>query len=99
MRAGIKDEQLILEQILFAGKYSLNGKPVELKENGQLTGLQDYTFYIPIIDYNDAAMQVNQIYLKKDSKSPEYFGFKFEEDTLNIYNLNCIEYRTFCLFL
>lgn len=84
---------LILEAILFSGKYQSNsGTIVEFKNNGQVTGLGNYQYYEPLIDYMDAGLQVDQVRLGESEKKNNLFGFKFKLDTLLIYQLNCIEY-------
>ncbi len=46
-----KNNPLILEEILFKGKFSLaDGNEVEFKNNGEITGLENYRYYQPAID-------------------------------------------------
>jgi len=95
---GLKSEILIQEEILFKGNYlTSDGKNVEFKNNGQLIGLDDYHYYSPINDYYDEGMQVDQIILVKTEKNIEWkdlewFGFKFNKDTLKLYKLNCLAF-------
>ena len=82
---------LILEEILFKGQYTTaEGKPVEFKNNGQLTGLGKYSYYSPGIDYIGPGMQVDQVGLGTSDKDLDWFGFKFNKGTLELYKLNCI---------
>lgn len=88
---------MILEEILFKGIYSNSegNKKIEFKNNGELSGLADYHFYSPDIDYFDAGMQVDQIRLSKiknDYENCDTFGFKFNKDTLELYKLNILNY-------
>lgn len=84
----------ILEEILFEGKYvGFDGKSIEFKPNGQVIGLDDFTYYEPIIDYFDAGMQVDQVGLGNSENDLDLFGFKFNNDTLEIYTLNCLSFE------
>jgi hypothetical protein len=95
---GLKEEILIQEELLFKGIYlTSDGKKVELKKNGQINGLDSFYYYKPINDYYDEGMQVDQLILVKlekniDWKDLEYYGFKFNCDTLELYKLNCLEF-------
>ena len=95
---GLKNELLVLEELLFKGIYiTLDGKKVEFKNNGQIEGLEGFFYYKPEIDYYDQGMQVDQLILVKSEKSIEwkdleYYGFKFNMDTLELYKLNCIDF-------
>ena len=81
----------VLEEILFKGKYTnADEKTIEFKPNGQVVGLVDFKFYRPAIDYYDAGMQVDQVGLGSSQKDLEWFGFKFKQDTLELYKLNCL---------
>lgn len=97
-RNGLKNELLVLEELLFKGIYiTLDGKKVEFKNNGQIEGLEGFFYYKPEIDYYDQGMQVDQLILVKSEKSIEwkdleYYGFKFNMDTLELYKLNCIDF-------
>lgn len=83
--------RFILEDILFQGQYiSTDNKTIEFTKNGQVKGLGNYEFYSPIIDYIDAGMQVDQIGLGTSENDLEYFGFKFKQDTLELYKLKCL---------
>lgn len=91
----IKNENrpLILEEILFKGIYTNSfGATIEFKNNGQVSGLDDFKYYDPTIDYFDAGMQVDQIRLITNNKYPKDFGFKFNKDTLELYTLTCLTF-------
>lgn len=96
LHSGLKNEILVLEELLFKGVYlTTEGKKVEFKNNGQLKGLEGYFHYRPESDYNDQGMQVDQLILVKSESNfkwqdLEYYGFKFNFDTLELYKLNCI---------
>jgi hypothetical protein len=83
----------VLEEILFKGHYtSSDGKHIEFKNDGQLTGLDNFNFYEPVIDYFDQGMDVDQIRLRNTQSKLDYYGFKFIGDTLELYKLNCLEF-------
>ena len=83
----------ILEEILFKGKYvDVNNQPVEFKNTGEVTGLEVFHYYNPIIDYNDRALDVDQLGLGVSDKHVDFYGFKFNKDTLAIYQLKCLQY-------
>lgn len=82
----------ILEEILFKGVYTdSNGKNIEFKNNGEIVGLDKFHYYRPLDDYFDSGSQVDQISLSTIEKEYNWFGFKFNNDTLEIYKLNCLQ--------
>lgn len=84
---------LILGEILFKGIYTNStGTRIEFKNDGHVSGLDNFKVYDPTIDYFDAGMQVDQIGLGDNKKDLEYFGFKFNNDTLELYKLNCLTF-------
>lgn len=81
----------ILSTVLFRGSYiTANGTTIDFKETGEVKGLDGYTSYSPIIDYQDVALDVDQLILEGPGKPAEHFGFKFVNDALLIYQLRCI---------
>ncbi len=83
----------ILEEILFKGTYTnALGTAIEFKNNGQIIGLDNFKIFEPIIDYIDAGMQVDQIGFGQNKNELEYFGFKFNKDTLELFKLNCLTF-------
>lgn len=96
LHSSIEEQYLILEEILFKGKYLKGDNDfVEFKKNGEIHGLGDFQYYSPIVFYfNDEGLQVDQVYLGKSDqdKMIEPYGFKFNKDTLEIYKLNCIAF-------
>ena len=78
----------ILEEILFKGHYQLeNGKTVEFTEDGKVTGLDDFTTYIAVIDYTgtETPSEVSLIQLSKPDEQSEEYGYRFVQDTLYIH--------------
>jgi len=83
----------VLEEILFKGIYRLeNGKTVEFKSNGFVTGLENFSQYEPVIDYMGPAMDVDQIAFVQPTDKVDVFGFKFEQDNLFLHELEYSEY-------
>jgi hypothetical protein len=84
------DQSRILEAVLFSGQYTdKKGGMVEFKTNGEVTGLADFKYYQPVLDYFDAGLQVDQVGLGQTQDKMEYFGFKFQKEKLDIYKLKC----------
>jgi hypothetical protein len=88
-----KNNPLILEEILFKGKYSLaDGTEVEFKNNGEITGLENYRYYQPAIDYIGPGLQIDQVSLSNTEDKKEWMAFKFRGDTLLIHQIKCVEF-------
>lgn len=87
-------ETRILEAILFKGTYTTNqGKKVEFTHQGEVKGLDGFRYYVPVIDYFDAGLQVDQVGLGPAQDALTYFGFKFEGDRLALYQLKCVTFN------
>jgi len=87
-------EALILEEIMFKGKYKLKGGgDVEFDHAGKVKGLGDYKYYRVLTDYLDAGLDVDQVWLGKTKDSMDYYGFKWNDKTLKIFNLKCLAYN------
>lgn len=80
----------VAEQLLFAGKYEMDGKQIEFTSNGKVSGLDTFTYYSVPIDYYDAGMQVDQIRLGKSRENSKLYGFSFKKNNLSIYELKCL---------
>ena len=88
-----ENQYMILEEILFQGRYTnAKGNNIEFKNNGEVIGLDSFHYYRPNDDYYDEGMQVDQVSLVKSEKDIDWFGFKFKNDTLELYKLNCIAF-------
>lgn len=88
-----KSSPLILEEILFKGKYrSADGKEVEFRNDGRIIGLDNYHYYQPTMDYIGPGMQIDQISLSAAEEQKQWMAFKFRQDTLLIYDIRCIEF-------
>jgi hypothetical protein len=86
-----KRDYYVAEQLLFAGKYDLNGKPVEFTKDGRIIGIDGFTYYSVVLDYNDAAMDVDQVRLGTAIENSKSYGFTFSGKTLTIYELKCVQ--------
>ena len=86
-----KNDPKVAEQLLFAGKYDLDGKQVEFTPNGKVSGLGTFSYYSVLIDYYDAGMQVDQIRLGKSFENSKLYGFVFKKNKLSIYELKCVD--------
>lgn len=87
-------EALILEEILFKGKYELKGGGlVEFDHAGKVKGLGDYTYYEVLTDYLDAGLDVDQVWLGKTRDNMDHYGFKMSDKNLKIFDLKCLEYN------
>lgn len=88
-----ENDPLILESVLFKGIYTDNkGARIEFKNNGEVSGLDNFKIYAPMIDYMDAGREVDQVGLGTNKNDLEYYGFKFNKDTLELFNLNCLTF-------
>jgi hypothetical protein len=81
----------VLEEVLFSGTYFSGGRKVIFSADGTVTGLGAFREYFPFPDYRDAGMQVDQLHLIKSESDIKTFGFRFQGDTLNIYELDCLQ--------
>ena len=90
----IKTNEHFLADILFSGEYrdSLNNI-VQFLKDGHIKGLGAYAVYDPWYDYvTEPDVDADQVDMGHDSIHTENFGYRFKQDTLLIYNLNCLEY-------
>jgi hypothetical protein len=87
----VKTNEKFLEDILFSGEYlDSAGSKIQFLKDGHIAGLGSFTVYNPIYDYLDPGLDVDQIGLGESPKNITWFGFKFDQDTLLIYKLNCL---------
>ena len=80
----------LIEQIVFAGDYDLNGEKITFTHDGQIKGDPLLTEYTVVADYLDIGLDVDQLYLGNGFHHDK-LGFKFVGDTLRIYELKCLE--------
>ncbi len=81
--------QELIGEIVFKGTYADSSNIVTFGENGKLTGLDEFSYYTPLIDYYDTAMDIDQILLGKEDVYYKPFGYKLKVDTLLLYDLEC----------
>jgi lipopolysaccharide export LptBFGC system permease protein LptF len=95
---GLKE---MVNNTLFVGNYMIDNKPVQLEENGKVIGLDSIVYYEANLDYADAGMQHDKIYLKfKNEKERRIYLYEFVSDTLKIFNVDCLtmdEESDYCL--
>lgn len=86
-------QPLILESILFEGAYVMKKDvKVEFKNNGEVTGLGKYKYYVPVMDYFDAGLQIDQVGLGETRDKLDYYGFKFRKNGLDLFEIKCKTY-------
>jgi len=91
----------LVNRTLFSGEYIIDGKTIKFKESGEIIGLDSIMHYEANLDYADAGMQYDKIYLQfKKEKKPRTYLYEFISDTLVIFNLDCLtmdEENDYCL--
>lgn len=90
----------VLEEILFAGKYRLDDKIIELTKEGKILGLDEFNFYQPAIDYSNPGSNIDIIDLGKSKKNLDSYTFKYKDDSLLIFEYKCIDFdstNNFCI--
>ncbi len=81
----------LVNRTLFSGKYVIDGKTIQFQESGQIVGIDSVLHFEVNLDYNDAGMQYDKIYLQfKKEKEPRTYLYEFVSDTLVIFNLKCL---------
>jgi len=91
----------LVNRIMFSGEYLINDKTIQFQESGKITGLDSIIHYEANLDYIDAGMQYDKIYLQFNSeKEPRTYLYQLVADTLVIYNIDCLtldEEYDYCL--
>jgi hypothetical protein len=90
----IKTNESFLADLLFSGEYrDTLGNTVQFSKDGHIKGLGNYAVYDPMYDYTtEPDLGADQVDLGQASINREHFGYRFSQDTLFIYNLNCLVY-------
>ena len=80
--------------MLFGGKYTDGKNTIEFHRDGTITGLENFSTYRTILlaFTFDERYTIDAIYFDWDSRDSQRFGFKFDADTLFLYELVCLEY-------
>jgi len=82
----------IVDLILFAGKFHDEmGNIVEFSKDGKLKGLPGTNFYEATLDYADPEPQLDELKLGPAMPDLKSYAFKFNSDTLNIFEVICKE--------
>jgi hypothetical protein len=80
----------LVNSAFISGIYLLNGSEIEFKTNGVITGLDSIQNFELNLDYNDAGMQYDKIYLQfNNEKETRTYLYGFNSDTLIISNIDC----------
>jgi len=84
--------QKLIGGILFKGTYTTeNNKTITFDADGKITGLSDFQYYAPLIDYFDGGMDIDIVYLGKSTENVQGYAFAFNTDTLFLYDFKCVE--------
>ena len=84
----------ILDKILFEGKYLNGDEEVIFTADGKVKGFKPFSIYQPVIDYFFPGMQCDQLLIgHSEMEARERIAFKFSNDTLQLFDLNCIQYE------
>lgn len=96
-----KGLQELVNKAFFSGQYLLRNRLVEFNDNGSVIGLDSIQAYELNLDYADAGMQFDRIYLKyKGIEETKDYLYEFKSDTLIIREINCLakeEDSDYCL--
>jgi hypothetical protein len=79
---------------IYAGKYRLDGRPVEIAPDGKVSGLGKYAYFEAIPDYITDMGRGDRIRLYEgdpDTDPGRWFGVSLEEGRMTIYDLKCLE--------
>lgn len=80
----------IINEVLLKGKFISQKDIIEFTSKGKVIGLDSVIAYSFNIDYYDAGMEYDMIYLTfEESEFEKYFGYSIKDDSLLIYRLNC----------
>ena len=81
----------LVNRTLFSGKYVINDQTIQFQENGKIIGLDSIVHYKANLDYADAGMQYDKIYLQfNNEKEPRTYLYEFIADALVLYNIDCL---------
>ena len=80
----------LVNSAFISGQYLLNETEIEFKTNGILLGLDSIQTFELNLDYNDAGMQYDKIYLHfNNEKEARTYLYSFNSDTLIISKIVC----------
>lgn len=85
--------QMLVNRSFFSGEYMFLDKLIRFNENATIVGLDSLVYFELNLDYIDAGMQFDKIYLRhKDELEEKAYLYEFNYDTLRIFNINCITF-------
>lgn len=89
----------LVNSAFISEEYTIDGTQVEFKANGTIQGLDSVLSYELNLDYNDAGMQLDKIYLKSaNTENPVPYTYQMKEDTLFISEIDCKTFEDdFCV--
>lgn len=80
----------LINKILLPAQYDLNGQWVTFNSDGTVEGIPGLLSYRFNLDYYDAGMEFDKVFLTFSDKSePEAFGYEITPDHLEIFELKC----------
>ena len=86
-----KKSEVILANTLVGGQYKLDQTTVQFKDDGTVTGLEPYTHYNILFDYNGEINPPNQIGLISKNDKTDYFAFEKQKTNLTLFDLRCVK--------
>lgn len=82
----------IVDLVLFKGKFrGGDGRTVEFTEDGKVKGLAGVNFYEATLDYATAEPLLDELKLGSDMNDLKSYAFRFDHDTLNVFEVICKE--------
>ncbi len=86
-----KKSEVILANTLVGGHYMLNQTTVQFNDDGSITGLEPYTHYNILFDYNGETNPPNQIELISNNEKTDYFAFEKQKTGLTLFDMICVK--------
>ena len=86
-----KRSEVILANTLVGGQYRLDQTTVQFKDDGTVTGLEPYTHYNILFDYNGEINPPNQIGLISKNDKTDYFAFEKQKTNLTLFDMRCVK--------
>lgn len=89
----------LVNSIFISGKYKIDGNEVDLNTSGTIQGIDSLLSYELYLDYNDAGMQLDKIYLRyKNTPNALPYTYQMNADTLLISEIECKTFEgDFCV--
>lgn len=89
----------LVNSAFISGEYKVDGNKVELNKSGTIQGIDSILSYELNLDYNDAGMQLDKIYLRfKNTPNAVPYTYQIKADTLLISEILCKTFEgDFCV--